>query len=987
MDRHGLFFASATDTGSHPYVFPPFHDRSPDRRGHSKRKRRLRRLEVLESRRVLATWIVNTAVDAVDADPGDGVCEVAPGGECTLRAAIQESNATAGGNDPNVIEVPAGTFALALQGTDEGQAATGDLDITGDVIVRGAGAGNTVIDGMQIDRVFDIVRGEVQIQGVTIRGGSIIDEEASVEGSGGGIRNEGNLTVRDSTITGNVATVGAGVANYSGSLQIFRSTISGNGDANTRRGGGIANKAYYDPATLEVTDSTITGNRADIGGGIDNYGYDGVADATLIRSTLSGNVANNGGAIANESQYLYGEAVQANLRMRNSTISGNTANATGGGLVNQASAESTASVVIDNSTIASNTATTSGGGLFQFESTGASLTLTSSIVAGNQSAAAADLSSTSATASFTLVQSDEGHSIVNGVSGNLVGLNPLLGPLQDNGGVTLTHAPETISPVVDKGTNLFLLSSDQRGSAFARTVDLPFNFNASDGTDMGSVEIGQVAATEDFGDAPEGIEIDGIMRNYPTTLAQDGARHTVVDGAPSLGSLGPDSESDGQTSRDADGDDNGGIDDEDAVSSGIQIAPGQTLSDVVIQHSGGTSGGVLNGWIDFNLDGDWDDAGEQILTDLAIAAGAGSTPLANVTVPASASQGRSFMRLRISTESGLTPRGLANDGEVEDVAVTIGTPPPQIADLSLTHSVDNENPSLGDRVEFVITIFNGGPDTATGVQVGSFLSFDLIFVSSSETQGRYDSFDEIWDVGTLSPGSNATLRIVTEVDSTDPISQTAEVIASDQLDPDSTPDNGVEGEDDQQTVSIGTCLSRDTLPGELPGVAYQCGAQVGAVVAFVRGTARGEMRFDQYDTTVDIDQAEVFAMAIADANGIARVPLLVTEGDVGETFIVQAIDIGPGRGKSNTLPIQITQSDLFTPNTNLSNPADVNNDGRVSALDALIVINRIEAEAVSGELVEAYFGNQRYFPDTNADGKISARDALLVINRIGEDLT
>ncbi|MGH9260064.1 MAG: CSLREA domain-containing protein, partial [Acidimicrobiales bacterium] len=72
------------------------------------------------------TLVVNSTVDAADTNPGDGVCATGAG-TCTLRAAIQEANAV---DDPNNIEVPAGTYVLALFGAGEDAAASGDLDIT-----------------------------------------------------------------------------------------------------------------------------------------------------------------------------------------------------------------------------------------------------------------------------------------------------------------------------------------------------------------------------------------------------------------------------------------------------------------------------------------------------------------------------------------------------------------------------------------------------------------------------------------------------------------------------------------------------------------------------------------------------------------------------------------------------------------------------------------------------------------------------------------
>src|SRR5689334_18960683 len=90
-----------------------------------------------------ATFDVNTTTDAVDANPGDGRCETAPGnGICTLRAAIQETNALPGAD---AITLPPGTIKLTVAGYDEDGAASGDLDITDDLNIAGTGMSASTI--------------------------------------------------------------------------------------------------------------------------------------------------------------------------------------------------------------------------------------------------------------------------------------------------------------------------------------------------------------------------------------------------------------------------------------------------------------------------------------------------------------------------------------------------------------------------------------------------------------------------------------------------------------------------------------------------------------------------------------------------------------------------------------------------------------------------------------------------------------------------
>ena len=94
-----------------------------------------------------ATFTVNSTADSADVTAGNGLCADASG-DCTLRAAIQEANALAG-ND--TINLGTATYTLSLTGTDD-TAALGDLDITQDVTISGAGTTSTVIDGVRLTR-------------------------------------------------------------------------------------------------------------------------------------------------------------------------------------------------------------------------------------------------------------------------------------------------------------------------------------------------------------------------------------------------------------------------------------------------------------------------------------------------------------------------------------------------------------------------------------------------------------------------------------------------------------------------------------------------------------------------------------------------------------------------------------------------------------------------------------------------------------------
>ena len=143
-----------------------------------------------------------------------------------------------------------------------------------------------------------------------------------------------------------------------------------------------------------------------------------------------------------------------------------------------------------------------------------------------------------------------------------------------------------------------------------------------------------------------------------------------------------------------------------------------------------------------------------------------------------------------------------NDPDEDDQASVTLTVTPPMADLSLTNTVDNDTPNVGETIRFRIVVSNAGPDIATGVVASSLLPSGLAFVSSTLTQGDYEAATGVWQIGSINPGNDVTLDLFAEVETAAPQSLRAEVIESDQADPNSTPGNQVEAEDDQETVVV-----------------------------------------------------------------------------------------------------------------------------------------------------------------------------------------
>ncbi len=229
-----------------------------------------------------ASFTVTNTGDAVDAAPGDGVCATA-GAVCTLRAAIQEANALSG---PDSIIVPAGTYLLTILGAGEDAAASGDLDVTGELTLTGAATGKAILSGNGIDRVLDILGpGAVSISRVTIQSGNAIGAGAA----GGGIRNAATLTLTLSALFGNTAPSGdgGGLANRSAaSAQLTNVTVTGNAAA--ARGGGLANDIG---GRLQLINVTVTNNGATQGGGLDNFASAQLTNTIVANSSTGGTCA------------------------------------------------------------------------------------------------------------------------------------------------------------------------------------------------------------------------------------------------------------------------------------------------------------------------------------------------------------------------------------------------------------------------------------------------------------------------------------------------------------------------------------------------------------------------------------------------------------------------------------------------------------------------------------------------------------------------
>ncbi|HEV8417600.1 MAG TPA: right-handed parallel beta-helix repeat-containing protein [Candidatus Udaeobacter sp.] len=362
---------------------------------------------------------------------------------------------------------------------------SGELVIDKSITITGPGSDQLAVGVQNFQytfRIFHVMASPtVTIEGLTIGpslyfyGCGIQNDQASltinncaVTGnnaltSGAGISNGGTLTINNSRISGNALQyqgTGAGILS-SGTLIINNSIIhdnfSGKGQTD---GGGI-----YSSGTLEITNSTIDGNSVGgPGGGIFNVGA-----AIITSSTISGNFS-GGGSPGPQFGPGFGGGISngGTLTISNSTISGNSAltinqaPGCGGGIGNSGSLH------IANSTISGNSAI-NGGAICN---NAAPLEMANSILnAGDVGQNIFNDGGTITSLGYNL-SSDNGGGYLNG-PGDQTNTNPILGPLQNNGGPTQTHRPYPQSPAIDAGDPNFTPPPfyDQRGPGFDRVVN------------------------------------------------------------------------------------------------------------------------------------------------------------------------------------------------------------------------------------------------------------------------------------------------------------------------------------------------------------------------------------------------------------------------------------------------------------------------------------------------------------------------------------
>ncbi len=479
----------------------------------------------------------------VNDDTNDGVCDAT---HCSLREAINAVNAQPGDINfaPNVTgeivllsPLPTlGPIYANINGPGAGAlAVTRESSVT-NVRILAIGGGNVNISGLTFDHgapdfgggggIYNFGDGTINITNCaftnnvavgTGRGGAVYHfgtGQMTVTGStffnnqadmGGAIASDltGPITITNSNFSTSHATVGGTLSNESSATMTLTGVVI-DGSTSTHQAAGInvgfggglditdsrmshcfagnSGGAIYNTnaAVVNITRTTLSENSAtSVGGAI----FNGTGTVNITASTIWGNTVTNGNGAVGAGLYSNGTGT---YNITNSTLSGNSSSGNGGA-IRIWSGNGIGHANITNSTITGNSARF-GSGIDA--DTGALVTIRNTIVAGNTALNfAPDINGTVTSQGYNLIGNNQ-FATITPATGDQIGtpstpINPVLGPLQNNGGPTFTHEVLNGSPAIDAG-NAFGATTDQRG--LARPADRVTVANVSDGSDIGAFE-------------------------------------------------------------------------------------------------------------------------------------------------------------------------------------------------------------------------------------------------------------------------------------------------------------------------------------------------------------------------------------------------------------------------------------------------------------------------------------------------------------------
>ena len=353
---------------------------------------------------------------------------------------------------------------------------TGELLVTKSITISGPGAENLAVNGNNQSRVFHIASGQtVTISGLTITNGHATD-------SGGGIYNDhAVLTLNNCVVAGNSAVLNIGAGIHNDGTNIGHAMLQVNNSLITNNSGGIYNDALQaGSATLVITYSTLSNNGP--GEAINNDGWSCIFcgnGTTSVEITNSSITSNPGGAIYSDTgRQNCGGSCPVTISITNSTISGN-----GVGVYNSTLSDAVVSnsTISDNGTGISNNLGALGSSVFNSTMSNNGVEIQNSAGSGSQATIENTIfkispgghsivnESGTVTSYGYNISIDDGAGYLNG-PGDQINTDPLLGPLQDNGGPTFTHALLPGSPAINAGDPDFVgpPDYDQRGPDYDR---------------------------------------------------------------------------------------------------------------------------------------------------------------------------------------------------------------------------------------------------------------------------------------------------------------------------------------------------------------------------------------------------------------------------------------------------------------------------------------------------------------------------------------
>jgi len=444
---------------------------------------------------------------------GDSGAGVGPAGD--LRYCVGLANSTPGAD---TVTFDATLFKSAQTIT----LTAGEILIADSLTVMATSAGCT-LNGNNASRVFHI--NGPGILDVTLVGLTLTGCKGAFQG--GAVLSTENLTLQRCVVTGNSASFGGGIGVVAPGLLTVWDSVIANNTATSNSGG------LFALAGAVIRGSTISGNAAVTGGGL--YATPGL---TMIDTTVAGNTASAaaGGIALNNSD------AAAVLRLQNCTVSGNAAATAGGGIGLGVFGAFEARLTVQNSTVTNNSAgnAAGGGGIARVYGSGGVM-LDSTVVSGNKASASpnvdlfstgkvsANLSAIGVTAGVASLAADAQTTLMFGAVLNL-------GPLADNGGPSLTHAPLTGSVLINKGSNPAGLSTDGRGSprvlggqADIGAVETAPNFLVANAFNHGPGSLRQSIADANSTSGSQTITFDAAYFATPRIISLTGGELSITE--------------------------------------------------------------------------------------------------------------------------------------------------------------------------------------------------------------------------------------------------------------------------------------------------------------------------------------------------------------------------------------------------------------------------------------------------------------------------